>query len=214
MFRSAAGAGVKVRLQAAQRQSWTISSFLRRVPRRVRLWPPQKGQASGCLLVSGTRAMRGIGGDIKIGLDMVTVSCTSRKSNGEHTRIGAWRIHRFWSTGWARGAQLRGFLRGCLLASPRRWYRWRRRRCWRRCRRQTCFSLGDARATGAMARASHALGPSREPLHGELRSPLTGLSRRRFWDEYKRSYGADGRLSLGQGSDVRQPEPGARLCRP
>jgi hypothetical protein len=43
MLRNAAGPGVKVRLQAAQRHSWTISSFLRRVPRRVRFRPPQYG---------------------------------------------------------------------------------------------------------------------------------------------------------------------------
>jgi hypothetical protein len=40
-------------------------------------------------------------------------------------------------------------------------------------------SLLCARVTGARC------GPSREPLRGELRSPLTGLSRR-FWDGYKR----------------------------
>ena len=49
-----------MRLHEAQRQSWTISSFFLRVPRRVRLRLPQCGQASGCLAVSGTRAMRGI----------------------------------------------------------------------------------------------------------------------------------------------------------
>src|SRR5262249_39485608 len=61
---SAAGPGVKVRLQAAHRQSCTTSSFFLRVPRRVRLRPPQCGQDSGCLLVSGTRAMRGMAGGI------------------------------------------------------------------------------------------------------------------------------------------------------
>src|SRR5260221_560311 len=58
---TAAGPGVKVRLQDEQRQSCTISSFFLRVPRRVRLRPPQWGQASGTLEVSGTRAMRGMG---------------------------------------------------------------------------------------------------------------------------------------------------------
>src|SRR5215472_11801316 len=35
-----------------------------RVSRRVRLRPPRYGQDSGCLFVSGTRAMCGMGGDI------------------------------------------------------------------------------------------------------------------------------------------------------
>jgi len=41
LLRNAAGPGVIVRLHAAQRQSWTISSFFFRVSRRVRLRPPQ-----------------------------------------------------------------------------------------------------------------------------------------------------------------------------
>ena len=54
--------GVKVRLQEAQRHSCTISSFFLRVPRRVSERPPQCGHASGCLAVSGTRALRGMTG--------------------------------------------------------------------------------------------------------------------------------------------------------
>src|ERR1700683_3837723 len=36
-----------------------LSSFFVPVPRRVRTWLPQWGQASGCFVVSGTRPMRG-----------------------------------------------------------------------------------------------------------------------------------------------------------
>ena len=64
LLRRAAGPGVKVRLHARQRQTWTISSFLRRVPFRLRLAPPQCGQRSGRLAVCGTRAIRGAGLDI------------------------------------------------------------------------------------------------------------------------------------------------------
>jgi hypothetical protein len=42
------------RLHEEQRQSWTISSFFLRMPRRVSTWLPQWGQASGCFVVSGT----------------------------------------------------------------------------------------------------------------------------------------------------------------
>ena len=55
------GPGVNVRLHDAQRQSWTISSFFLRVPRRVSTWLPQCGHASGVLDECGARAARGIG---------------------------------------------------------------------------------------------------------------------------------------------------------
>jgi|GEM_PF-6741918 len=61
----AAGPGVNVRLQEAQRHSCTISSFFLRVPRRDSAWPPQCGHASGCLAVSGTRAIRGMIGILR-----------------------------------------------------------------------------------------------------------------------------------------------------
>jgi hypothetical protein len=47
LLRSAAGEGVKTRLQDAQRQSWTISIFFLRVP-FLAIWVlPQYGQRSG-----------------------------------------------------------------------------------------------------------------------------------------------------------------------
>ena len=52
---------MNVRLHDEQRQSCTISSFFLRVPRRDKLWLPQCGQASGCFVVRGARAMRGNG---------------------------------------------------------------------------------------------------------------------------------------------------------
>src|SRR5262245_8574638 len=66
LLRIATGPGVKVILQDLHRHCCTISSFFLRVPRLVRLRPPQRGQASGSLAVSGTRAMRGIGADIPL----------------------------------------------------------------------------------------------------------------------------------------------------
>jgi hypothetical protein len=45
--RSAEGVGVNTRLHEEQRQSWTISIFLRRVPLRVMAMLPQCGQRSG-----------------------------------------------------------------------------------------------------------------------------------------------------------------------
>src|SRR5438477_7386329 len=71
LLRSAAGPGVKTRLQDAQRHSCAISSFFLRVPWRVRLCPPQCGQASGTLEVIGTRAMRGMG-------DILLIVCAHR----------------------------------------------------------------------------------------------------------------------------------------
>ena len=62
---------MKVRLQDAQRHNCTISSFFFRVPRRVGLWPPQCGQASGSLELSGTRAMRGMD-------DILLIVCAHR----------------------------------------------------------------------------------------------------------------------------------------
>jgi hypothetical protein len=53
------GVGVKTRLHDAQRHSWTISIFLRRVPFRVIAVLPQCGQRSGRFSVCGTRAIRG-----------------------------------------------------------------------------------------------------------------------------------------------------------
>ena len=69
---SAAGPGVKVRLHAEQRQSCTISSFFLRVPRRVRLWPPQYGRASGCL------AGQWNAGDARDGGDILLIVCAHR----------------------------------------------------------------------------------------------------------------------------------------
>src|SRR5216684_7667542 len=60
LLRSADGVGVKMRLHDAQRQSWTISIFLRRVPFRDIAVLPQRGQRSGRFSVCGTRADRGI----------------------------------------------------------------------------------------------------------------------------------------------------------
>jgi len=61
LLRIASGPGVNVRLQDAQRQSCTISSFFLRVPRRVSTWLPQCGHCSGTLDECGARAARGIG---------------------------------------------------------------------------------------------------------------------------------------------------------
>jgi hypothetical protein len=55
LLRSAAGEGVKMRLQDAQRQSWTISIFFLRVPFFATWVLPQCGQRSGRLSVCGTR---------------------------------------------------------------------------------------------------------------------------------------------------------------
>jgi hypothetical protein len=64
LFLSAAGAGVKTRLQEPQRQSWAISIFFLRVPFRLTWVLPQCGQRSGRLSVSATRLVRvGIGRD-------------------------------------------------------------------------------------------------------------------------------------------------------
>jgi len=85
--------GVNTRLNEEQRQSWTISSFFLRVPRRVSEWLPQCGQASGCLAVSGTRAIRGIG-DIREG--KASPYHASRIVEKEHPHIGRG-LHADWS---------------------------------------------------------------------------------------------------------------------
>jgi hypothetical protein len=54
------GVGVKTRLHDAQRHSWTISIFLRRVPFRVIAVLPQWAQRPGRFSVCGTRAAREI----------------------------------------------------------------------------------------------------------------------------------------------------------
>ena len=58
LLRSAAGPGVKVRLQEAQRQSCTISSFFLRTPLRLMAWLPQCGHSLGGLCVCGAEAGR------------------------------------------------------------------------------------------------------------------------------------------------------------
>ena len=55
LYRSSAGAGVNTRRHNLHCQSWTISSFLRRVPLRMRRVLPQCGQRAGGLTVCGTR---------------------------------------------------------------------------------------------------------------------------------------------------------------
>jgi len=52
---TAGGAGVNTRRQTLHCHSWTISSFLRRVPLRMRRVLPQCGQRPGGLTVCGTR---------------------------------------------------------------------------------------------------------------------------------------------------------------
>jgi hypothetical protein len=74
LLRNAAGVGVKTRLQEAQRQSWTISIFLRRVPFRVIAVLPQWGQRSGRFSVYGTRADRGILPGIRDGFRQRTIT--------------------------------------------------------------------------------------------------------------------------------------------
>ncbi len=76
LLRSVAGVGVKTRLHDAQRQSWTISIFLRRVPFRVIDVLPQCRQRSGPFSVWGTRADRGILPDIS---EMISAAYHSRR---------------------------------------------------------------------------------------------------------------------------------------
>ena len=94
---------MNTRLHDEQRQSWTISSFFLRVPRRVRTWLPQCGQASGCLVVSGTRAMRGMepyaGGTLTVpqaheNRKMLEREC-ARKLEARRMRIGRGVAHGF-----------------------------------------------------------------------------------------------------------------------
>ena len=91
---SAAGPGVKTRLQAEAARELHDLEFFLRVPRRVRLRPPQWGRDSGCLLVSGTRAMRGMGGDILL------IVCVHRIMRCTEIEKGA---HAFW---WRCGSRI------------------------------------------------------------------------------------------------------------
>jgi len=91
LLRSAARTGREVHLHVAQRHSLTMSSFFRRVPRHVKLRPPQLGPlAVACLC--GTRAILGMP-VIRLRGNMVTVSSGSQKSNGDYTQSLAWRAH-------------------------------------------------------------------------------------------------------------------------
>jgi hypothetical protein len=87
LLRSAAGVGVKTRLQDAQRQSWTISIFLRRVPFRVIAVLPQCGQRSGRFSVCGTRADRGILPGIREGFRQRTTTGAAALVAGRGRRL-------------------------------------------------------------------------------------------------------------------------------
>ena len=58
-MRSNAAPGVKMRLQDAQRQSWTILSFFLRTPLRLIVCLRQCGRAPGGLFVCGAVAEQG-----------------------------------------------------------------------------------------------------------------------------------------------------------
>src|ERR1700733_11799601 len=92
LLRSAAGVGVNTRLHDPQRHSWTISSFLRRVPFRLNEILPQFGQRSGRFAVCGTRAA--IGATIQMGWQQ-------RTTRREDTEIGRGGTE-FWTTSGRR----------------------------------------------------------------------------------------------------------------
>ena len=106
---------MNVRLQEAQRHSWTISSFFLRVPRRVSEWPPQCGQASGCLAVSGTRALRGIAGILAGGphptIHLTKIEKAVGTAAARKMEIGAARVGRGVAHGFGlRARRRRGFV--------------------------------------------------------------------------------------------------------